>query len=45
MENEETSENFLKRRLDLQIWKIVLMLIIAWVSGYVWKALAYTKIC
>ena len=37
---ESTFTTLMKRKLS--VGKIIIMLIIAWVSGYVWKALAYT---
>ncbi len=37
---ESTFTKFMKKKLS--VGKVIIMLIIAWISGYVWKALAYT---
>ncbi len=39
-EKKGSVTEFMKKKLS--IGKVIIMLIIAWASGYVWKSLAYT---
>ncbi len=39
-EKKGSFTEFMKKKLS--IGKVIIMLIIAWLSGYAWKSLAYT---
>lgn len=39
-EKKGSVTEFMKKKIS--VGKIIIMLIIAWTSGYLWKALAYT---